>query len=90
MQEYYGRLEDITCEEMIAVIKEALYVTNVQDKRREYVVSVSVWGFPLQVHIYKDDPNDWRVTGFDPIGKGWDEMLTAVHAINEELDRHYY
>ena len=82
--------ELITCEEMIAVIKEVLYVTNVQEKRREYVVSISVWGFPLRVHIYKENPNDWRITGFDPTGEGWDEMLMAVHTINDELDRHYY
>ena len=82
--------EDITCEEMLVVIKEVWDVSNVQEKRREYVVHVSVWGFPLHVHIYKEDPNDWRVTGFNPTGDGWDEMLMAVHAINEELDRHYY
>lgn len=82
--------ELITCEEMIAVIKEALYVTSVEEKRREYVVQVSVWGFPLWIHVYKDNPKDWRVTGFDPTGKGWDEMLMAVHTINEELDRHFY
>ena len=81
--------ELITCEEMIAVIKEVLYVTSVQDKRLEYVVSVSVCGFPLHAHIYKADPKDWRITGFNPTGDGWDEMLMAVHAINDELDRHY-
>lgn len=82
--------EDISCKEMIEVIKEVLDVSNVQEKRREYVVTVSVCGFPLRIHVYKEDPKDWRVTGFDPIGEGWDEMLMAVHAINDELDRHYY
>lgn len=80
---------NITCEELIDVIKEVFDVSNVKEKRREYVVPISVCGFPLRVHIYKDDPKDWRVTGFNPIGDGWDEMLTAVHAISEELDRHY-
>ena len=83
--------EDITCEEMIDVIKEVLDVSNVQEKRCEYVVRVSVCGFPLRIHVYKEDPKDWRVTGFDPVGgNGWDEMLMAVHAINEELDMRYY
>ena len=39
--------EDITCEEMLGVIKEVFDVSNVQEKRREYVVRVSVWGFLL-------------------------------------------
>lgn len=82
--------ELITCTEMLEVIKEALCVTSVEEKRREYVVSVSVCGFPLHIHIYKDNPKDWRVTGFNPIGDGWDEMLMAVHAINDELDMRYY
>lgn len=82
--------ELITCAEMLEVIKEVFDVSNVDEKRREYVVSVSVWGFQLRIHVYKDNPNDWRITGFDPTGKGWDEMLMAVHAINDELDRHYY
>ena len=82
--------EDITCKEMLEIIKEVFVVSNVQEKRREYVGSIVVCGFQLRVHIYKENPKDWRVTGFDPIGEGWDEMLMAVHAINEELDRHYY
>ena len=82
--------EDITCEEMLEVIKDVLDVSNVQEKRREYVVRNSVWGFPLRIHIYKENPKDWRVTGFDPTGEGWDEMLMACEAINEELDFHYY
>ena len=82
--------EDISCKEMLEVIKEVLDVSNTQEKRREYVVRVSVCGFPLHIHLYKDDPKDWRVTGFDPIGEGWDEHLMAVHAINEELDMRYY
>ena len=53
-------------------------------------VTYTVWGFKLRVHIDKNNPKDWRVTGFNPTGDGWDEMLTAVHAINDELDRHYY
>ena len=82
--------EQITCEEMLEVIKEVLDVSNVQEKRREYVVRVSVCGFPLRIHLYKDDPKDWRVTGFDPTGDGWDEHLMVVHAVNEELDMRYY
>ena len=82
--------EDITCEEMLGVIKDVFDVSNVQEKRYEYSVSVSVWGFPLRIHICKENPKDWRVTGFDPTGDGCDEILMAVHAINEELDRHYY
>ena len=83
--------ELITCEEMLEVIKEVFDTSNTQEKRREYVVSVSVCGFPLQIHIYKKHPKDWRVTGFDPVGEnGWDEMLVAVHAINEELNMRYY
>lgn len=82
--------ENITCEDMLEVIKEVFDVSNVQEKRYEYVTSVSVWGFPLRIHIYKDDPKDWRVTGFNPAGDGWDEMLMAVHAINDELDMRYY
>ena len=82
--------EYITCKEMIDVIKEVFDTSSTQEKRREYVVSVSVCGFPLQIHIYKEDPKDWRVTGFDPTGEGWDEMLMTVHAINEELDMRYY
>lgn len=82
--------ELITCADVITAIKEVCYVTNVRENRREYVVKISVWGFPLYVHVYKDNPNDWRVTGFDPTGDGWDEMLVAVHAINAELDRHFY
>ncbi len=84
--------EHITAEEMLDVIKWAFDTTsNTEEKRREYVVSVSVCGFPLRIHIYKKRPQDWRVTGFDPVGeKGWDEMLMAVHAINEELDVRYY
>ena len=82
--------EDITCDEMLDVIKVTFDASSVQEKRREYVIRVSVCGFPLRVHIYKDNPKDWRVTGFDPTGDGWDEMLMFVHAINDELDRHYY
>lgn len=83
--------ELITCEEMLEVIKEAFDTSNTQEKRREYVVSVSVCGFPLRIHIYKKHPKDWRVTGFDSISEsGWDEMLMAVHTINEELDMRYY
>ena len=82
--------EQITCDEMLDVIKEVFDASNTQEKRREYVVSFAVRGFPLRVHVYKNDPKDWRVTGFDPTGDGWDEMLMAVHAINEELDMRYY
>ena len=83
--------ECITCEEMLEVIKEVFDTLNTQEKRREYIVSVSVCGFPLHIHIYKNHPKDWRVTGFDPVGgNGWDEMLMAVHAINAELDMRYY
>ena len=82
--------EDITCEEMLEVIKEVFDVSNVQEKRREYVVPVSVWGFPLRIHIYKNRPKDWRIAGFDSIGEGWDERLMAIQAINEELDMRYY
>ena len=83
--------ERITCEEMLEVIKGVFDTSNTQDKRREYVVSVSVCGCPLRIHIYKNHPKDWRVTGFDPVGgHGWDEMLMAVHALNEELDMRYY
>ena len=82
--------EDITCTEMIDVIKEVFDASSVQEKRREYVVPVSVWGFQLCVHVYKENPKDWRVTGFDPTGEGWDEMLMACEAINEELDMRYY
>lgn len=84
--------ELITCADVIAAIKEALYVTSVEEKRREYVVSVSVCGFPLRIHIYKKHPQDWRVTGSvsEISENGWDEMLMAVHAINEELDMRYY
>ena len=82
--------EHITCAEMLDVIKEVFDASSVQEKRREYVIRVSVCGFPLRIHIYKDNPKDWRVTGFDPTGDGWDEMLMFVHAINDELDRHYY
>ena len=82
--------EDITCEEMLEIIKDLFDVSNVQEKRREYVGSIVVCGFQLRVHIYKENPKDWRVTGFDPIGEGWDETLMAVHAINEELDMRYY
>ena len=82
--------EQITCKEMLEVIKEVLDVSNVQEKHREYVVRVSVCGFQLYVHIYKYNPKDWRVTGFDPIGEGWDEHLIACTAINEELDMRYY
>ena len=80
----------ITCEEMIEVINEVFDTSNTQEKRREYVVRVSVWGFPLRIHIYKENPKDWRITGFVPTGDGWDEMLMAVQAINEELDMRYY
>ena len=83
--------DHITCDEMLDVIKGVFDVSNTQDKHHEYVVSVSVCGFPLRVHVYKNYPKDWRVTGFDPVGgNGWDEMLTAVHAINDELDMRYY
>ena len=82
--------ENITCEEMLEIIKDVFDVSNVQEKRREYVGSIVVCGFQLRIHIYKENPKDWRVTGFDPIGEGWDEMLMAVHAINEELDMRYY
>ena len=85
--------EQITCEEMIGVIKEVLDVSNVQEKRREYVVRVSVWGFPLRIHIYKENPKCWRVdTAFGESVDGfeWDAKVTAMSAINEELDRHYY
>ena len=82
--------EDISCKEMIEVIKEALDVSNVQENRREYVVAVSVCGFQLWIRIYKENPKDWRITGFNPVGEGLDEMLMAAHAINDELDRHYY
>ena len=83
--------EHITCDEMLEVIKEVFDVSNTQAKHREYVVSVSVCGVPLRIHVYKNHPKDWRVTGFDPVGgNGWDEMLMAVHAINDELDMRYY
>ena len=83
--------EIITCEEMLEVVNEVFDTSNTQEKRREYTVSVRVCGFPLRIHIYKNRPKDWRVTGFDPVGgRGWDEMLMAVHAINEELDMRYY
>ena len=83
--------EQITCAEMLEVIKEVFDTSNTQDKRREDVVSVAVCGVPLQIHVYKNRPKDWRVTGFDPVGgNGWDEMLMAVHAINAELDMRYY
>ena len=82
--------ECITCEEMLGVIKEVLDVSSTHEKRYEYVASVTVCGFPLRVHIYKDNPKDWRVTGFNPAGDGWDEMLMARTAINEELDMRYY
>ena len=82
--------EQITCEEMLEIVKEVLYVKRTMEKHREYIVSVSVCGFPLWIHIYKDDPKDWRITGFDPTGEGWDEMLTAVQAINEELNMRYH
>ena len=83
--------KDITCGEMLEVIKEVLDVSSVKEKRHEYVATVSVCGFRLWIHIDKNDPKDWRVTGFDPVGgAGWDEMLMAVHAINDELDMRYY
>ena len=82
--------EDISCKEMLEVIKEVFDASSTQEKRREYVVRVSVCGFPLWIHIYKENPKDWRITGFDQTGDGWDEMLTAVQAINEELDMRYY
>ena len=83
--------ENITAEEMLDVIKGMFDTSNTEETRREYVVSVSVCGFPLRIHVYKNHPQDWRVTGFDPVGeKGWDEMLMAVHAINEELNMRYY
>ena len=82
--------ERITCKEMLDVIKEVFDASSTQEKRREYIVRVSVWGFPLRIHIYKDNPKDWRVTGFDPAGEGWDEMLMACEAINDELDMRYY
>ena len=81
----------ITCADMLDVIKEVFDVSSVQAKRREYVVSIAVCGVPLRVHVYKNHPKDWRVTGFYPVGgRGWDEMLMAVHAINEDLDMRYY
>ena len=81
----------ITCEDMLEVIKEVFDTSNTQAIRREYVVSVAVCGVPLRIHVSKKHPQDWRVTGFDPVGgRGWDEMLMAVHAINEELDMRYY
>ena len=83
----YGQ---ITCEDLLEIIKDLFDVSSAQEKRHDYVVSVSVCGFPLRVHVYKDNPKDWRVTGFNPAGEGWDEMLMAVHAINEELDMRYY
>lgn len=85
--------EDITCEEMIGVIKEVFDVSNVKEKRREYVVTVSVWGFPLLVHVCKENPKYWRVDTAlgDPVdGLEWDARLTAIDAINEELDEYYY
>ena len=83
--------KNITCAEMIDVIKELFDVSSVKEKHHEHVVPISVWGFQLRVHVYKDNPTDWRITGFNPTtGDGWDEMLMAVHAINAELDRHYY
>lgn len=81
----------ITCDEMLEVIKEVFDVSNTQANRRDYVVPVSVCGVPLRIHTPKKHPKDWRVTGFDPVGgHGWDEMLMAVHALNEELDMRYY
>ena len=84
---------DITCKEMIDVIKEVFDVSNVQEKRREYVVPVSIWGFQLRVHICKENPKCWRVDtpfGTPVDGFEWDAMLAAIDAINEELDWHYY
>ena len=75
---------------MLDVIKEVFDVSSVKEKRHEYVVPIPVCGFQLWVHVEKENPKDWRITGFNPTGDGWDEMLMAVHAINEELDRHYY
>ena len=85
--------EDITCKEMIDVIKEVFDVSNVQEKRREYVVPCSVWGFPLLVHVCKENPKCWRVDtafGEQVDGFEWDAKVTAMSAINEELDFHYY
>ena len=82
--------EYITCNEMLDVIKEVFDVSSVKEKRHEYVVLVSVCGYPLRCHIDKENPKDWRITGFDPTGDGWDEMLMALHAINDELDMRYY
>ena len=85
--------EDITCTEMIDVIKEVFDVSSVKEKRREYVVRVSVWGFHLLVHICKEDPKCWRVaTPFgEPVdGFEWDARLAAINAINEELDFHFF
>ena len=82
--------KDITCKDMIDVINGVLDVSDTQEKRREYVVTVSVCGCRLWIHIDKANPKDWRITGFSPTGDGWDEMLMAAHAVNDELDRHYY
>lgn len=82
--------ENITCEEMLDVIKEVFDASNVKEKHCEYVVLIHVCGFLLQIHVYKNNPADWRITGFDPTGDGWDEMLIACTAINEELDMRYY
>lgn len=82
--------EHITCKEMLDVIKTAFGVSNssVREKRHEYVVPITLCGFPLYIHIYKGDPKVWRV--FDPTDTAWDIELMAVQAINDELDRHYY
>ena len=81
----------ITSAEMLDVIKEVLDTSNTQANRRDYVVSVVVCGVTLRIHVPKNHPKDWRVTGYDPVsGRGWDEMLMAVQAINEELDMRYY
>ena len=85
--------EDITCKEMIDVIKEVFDASNVQEKRREYVVPVSVWGFQLRVHVCKENPKCWRVTtawGYPIDGFEWDAILEARMAIDEELDGLYY
>ena len=80
--------EHITCGEMLEVVKEVFGVSSVKEKRHEYVVPITLCGFPLYIHICKDNPKVWRV--FDPTDAAWDIKLVAIHAINEELDRHYY
>lgn len=80
--------DNITCEEMLDVVKKVFDVSSAKEKRHEYVVFIILCGFPLEIHICKADPKVWRV--FDPTDAAWDIKLMAVHAINDELDRHYY